>query len=529
MTRAAPNGIGRGALLAAAVAVALTAMPGTADAVLSGTNGRILFSSGRDGSDAAAKLYMRPTIGSVGAGTAEPIPTATGDGQHRHPTWSPDRTKIVYARGDNATANYDIFVLDLTQPGATPENITNSNAVTDDRPAWSPDGTQIAFESENADASGQLNIKIYDVGTGQTANLTPITAGTYEHKPAWTPDSQTLYYTTGDPNGTDTMNIVKQPAAGGAASNVLADPTANEFQPSISPDGTQMCFTRGTGAGFNSTARVRVALANGGGQMELPGNSGVAGYNCTWSPDGTKVAYVQGTFSSGDLYMENSDLSIGLLSLETTSMRFDGNPDWAPDGRPACEDKTIETRVDRPVSVPLDCEDTGPAYERTDVRASVLSGAGPTNGSVSTTDPQLLPASVTYTPNAGFTGTDSFQVRSFDEVAFGDRDGTISIEVKPRNGFSFGKVKRNKRKGTARLPVKVPGAGDLRLAKSKTVSGDRKRVSSEGSVKLKVRPRGRTKKKLARKGAAKVEVKVTFAPEGGDPKTKRKRIKLRRR
>ena len=515
--------------------IATVAMPAVADAVLSGTNGRIVLSSGRGApNDQTAKLYLRPTIGSTGGGTAVPIPGATGAGQHRHPTWSPDRTMIAYAQGDNATANYDIFLLDLTDPAATPDNITDSDAVTDDRPAWSPDGTRIAFESENADASNQINIKIYDVGTGNTNNLTDTNAGTYEHKPAWTPDSQTLYYTTGNPNvGDNTMNIVQQPAAGGAPSNVLADPNSSELQPSISPDGTRMCFTRTTGAGFNATARVRVALANGGGQMELPGNAGVAGYNCTWSPDGTKIAYVQGTFSNGDLVMENSDLSLGLISLETTVGRFDGNPDWAPDARPRCDDITAQTTVDTPVSIPLSCPDTGPAYEQTAVRAFV--DGDPTNGTVPD-DVLDLPASITYTPNAGFTGTDSFVVRSFDQVAFGDRAGTVTVNVRapgggqqPVNDFSFGKVKKNKRKGTAKLTVNVPGAGRLELEGTNKVKGDEVRAGSAGSVKLTVKPKGNAKEKLADKGKAKVKARVTYTPDGGNPNTESKQVKLKRK
>jgi Tol biopolymer transport system component len=500
-----------------------------AQAVLSGTNGRIAFSSGRgEASDATAKLYMRPTIGSIGAGTAERITGANAAGQHRHPTWSPDRTMIAYAQGDNATANYDIYVLDLTQATAIPQNITNSNAVTDDRPAWSPDGTKIAFESENADASGQINVKIYDVADETTTDFTSTAAGTYEHKPAWTPDSQTLYYTVGDPQGTN-MDILRQPLAGGGPSIVLVDPTANEFQPSISPDGTKMCFTRGTGAGFNTTARVRVALANGGGQMELPGNAGIAGYNCTWSPDGTKIAYVQGTFSSGDLVMENSDLSLGLIPLESTSMRFDGNPDWAPDGNPRCEDVTVETPVNTPVEIPIPCADTGPEYEQTDVRAFVDADGKPANGTV-TEDIIDLPASITYTPNDRFIGTDSFTLRSFDQVAFGDRSGVVTVNVlAPPNDFSFGLLKKNKRKGTAKLSINVPGAGEIALAQTAKLKPDTERSAGAEGVVLDLKPRGKAKRKLKRKGSAKVLAQVTFTPDNGRPNTQEKRLKLKRR
>jgi dipeptidyl aminopeptidase/acylaminoacyl peptidase len=513
-------------LAAIALIAAMAGLTASAGAVLSGTNGRILFISGRGApNDATAKPYLRPTIGSVGGGIASPVATATGSGQHRHPTWSPDRTMIAYAQGDNATANYDIYILDLTNPAGTPQNITNSNAVTDDRPAWSPDGSTIAFESENADASGQINIKLYDVASQNATNFTSTAAGTYEHKPAWTPDSQTLFYVVGNPTGSN-MDIVRQSIAGGGPSNVLASPASNEFQPSVSPDGTHLCFTHDTGAGFNATARVRVSLLNGGGQTELPGNSGVPGYNCTWSPDGTKIAYVQGLFSAGDLVMENSDLSNGLIPLEQTVGRFDGNPDWAPDGRPQCEDETVKTDFNKPVKIPMLCRDTGPAYEQTPVRAFATSDAGPTNGTV-TTDVLELPAKVTYTPNPGFAGSDSFQVSSFDEVAFGDRKGTVKVKVRPDNMFSFSKVKKNVKKGSAKLSVKVPGPGELEVAKSNKLKRTSKRASSKGSVKLKIASRGKGKKKLKEKGGLKVRADVSYRPDGGSSRTKTKKLTLK--
>jgi Tol biopolymer transport system component len=516
----------------------LAAIPAGAHAVLSGANGRIVMVSGRDGGDASANVYLRTILSSTGGGsTGEAVASAAG--QHRHPTWSPDRTMIAYARGD-ASCNpgkCDIFVLDLTRPGASPENITQTQNVNEDRPAWSPDGTRIAYESEVSAGSGQTDILIDELPAGTPTNLTD-TAGAFEGKPAWTPDSETIFYHRGDPAVAGAMDILRRQAdGGGAASDVAAAPGISEMQPSISPDGTEMCFTRGDFTNTGATD-VIVSLANGGGQTPLALNAaGVADYNCTWSPDGTKIAWVQGAFTTGDLVMANSDNSGGFIALETTTGAFDGNPDWAPDGKSRCQDLEVAATVDTPVTIPIACEDTGPAYERTQVRAFVPAEAEPANGTVPD-DVFTLPADTTYTPNAGFAGTDSFRFRSFDMISFGDRDGTITVRVDPPgegppdgviNDFTFGKVKKNKKRGTAKLTVIVPNPGEIELEKSKKIKGDDELAEAEGREKLKVRPKRKTKERLADKGAARVNARVTYTPEGGDPNTKTKRVKLKQK
>jgi hypothetical protein len=99
----------------------------------------------------------------------------------------------------------------------------------------------------------------------------------------------------------------------------------------------------------------------------------------------------------------------------------------------------------------------------------------------------------------------------------------------PSNEFSFGKVKKNKKKGTAKLTVNVPGPGELELAKTKKVKADEERVDAEGSEKLLVKSKGKGRKKLRKKGKAKVVAEVTYTPDGGDPNTQSKRIKLKRK
>jgi Tol biopolymer transport system component len=427
-----------GLAIAALCLAATAALPPAAGAVLSGTNGRIVFTSGRDpATNATGQLYLRPTFSGVGGPGGASLITPVSTTQRRHPTWSPDRTMIAFAQGDSATFNFDIFVLDLTDPNATPQNITNSNNVTDDRPAWSPDGTRIAYESEVTDGSNQSDILVDTApfGSGTNLNLTN-SAGVIDWKPAWSPDSQTLYYSVGNinlaPNGnTNDIKIFQEPADNsGSATELTHISGAHTFQPSISPDGTKICYTSSTAAGNSTSASVFVAPLNDPvNSFTALAASGLGDYNCTWSPDGQFIAYVEG-FSGGDVLMERSDnSSVSPFFLETTVGRFDGNPDWAPDGRPQCQDVTVTTRVNTPVSIPIPCADTGPAYERTSVKALVLNGSGPTQGSVSTTALVPLPASITYTPNTGFLGTDSFKLRSNDEVAFGNRDGTVTVRV----------------------------------------------------------------------------------------------------
>jgi hypothetical protein len=425
----------------AALLLAVLVIPGTADAVLGGTNGRILFTSGRDsadGVDGQAKLFLRTTVGSFAAGDVGPAVTSTPGVQHRHATWSPDRTKIVYGRGTPgafATEDFDIYIQDLTSPGSIPVPITTpGDSITADHPYWSPDGTRIAFDNEVTNGSGQRDISIYDISNGQTTNLTN-TPAIIEQDPAWTPDSTELYYQTGDPGGVGTVDVVKRPAAGGAQVNIAAAPGITEMQPSVSPDGNNLCFVRGSG--FNDTDDVIVSLTNGGGQTILTDDvegQTKADYNCTWSPNGTQILFSRGTFTNGRLVMLKADGS-DLFPIEITddAMNFDGNADWAPDGSPVCDDVEVSTEINQPVEIEMTCRDTGPEYEKTNVQTTV--SEPPTSGTLGDTvdgaEGTTVTDTVTYTPNAGFTGTDTYEFNSFDFRGFGQVRATATIEVKP--------------------------------------------------------------------------------------------------
>ena len=100
--------------------------------------------------------------------------------------------------------------------------------------------------------------------------------------------------------------------------------------------------------------------------------------------------------------------------------------------------------------------------------------------------------------------------------------------VVPSNSFKFGKVKLNKRKGTAKLQVKLPDAGVIVLS-GKQIKTAKRGVLSAGTVSLTVTPTGKLAHKLKLTGKVKVTAKATFTPTGGSAKTETKPLKLIRR
>ena len=121
------------------------------------------------------------------------------------------------------------------------------------------------------------------------------------------------------------------------------------------------------------------------------------------------------------------------------------------------------------------------------------------------------------TPNAkGGNGTD---IGAVELPSFGP----------PPNKFSFGKLKPNKKKGTATLQVKVPAAGKVELLGSKTAKATKKTIADKGTVVLTIKAKGKALKQLKKKGKTRLSVKVKYSPTGGNPKTQSESVVLIKR
>lgn len=144
--------------------------------------------------------------------------------------------------------------------------------------------------------------------------------------------------------------------------------------------------------------------------------------------------------------------------------------------------------------------------------------SGATNPSFTTTEPGSYTCEVTASNQAG----DGSQA-------------SAAHDVTPSNEFRLGRLKRNKRKGTATLTVRVPGPGELVLAKRKNIKPAKLQPAAADKLRLTIRPRGQAQRKLSHAGKMKpkktrrLTARLTYTPTGGTPRQKSKKLKLIRR
>ncbi|HET9198837.1 MAG TPA: Ig-like domain-containing protein [Solirubrobacterales bacterium] len=393
------------------VFVLLGALPAAASATfIPGPNGKLTFASGRgnsevpspaDGDDSKAKIW----VSDYPFGTPVQVTTLPANTQHRHPNWSPDHTRIVYAAGVAFSGTYALWIVDL-RDGSQEQFVPAAEK--QDRPSWSPDGETIAYGS-----LGDLWVK--GVAPGSTAvNLTE-TAGVTEERPVWSPDGNTLYYNRGAAGDRDLYKL--SPVSPGSSQIPIEIGATDDWQPALSPDGDTLCFLRGA---QSDAADLYTIGVDGGTAQPFSTTGGLGDLNCVWSPDGTKILYTLGAFAAGDLITRNvNGTSPSLLSGMNVAKHFEGNADWATNFRPTCESKSAAIPVNGFTAIELDCTDPDSGAGKEAPHAEDIGDpflevvSQPAHGTLS----GLSDRRVIYTPNKDFKGTDSFTYTGSDSVS----------------------------------------------------------------------------------------------------------------
>jgi Tol biopolymer transport system component len=323
--------------LAAAAGMAWLGVVGvgaSAQAVVPGANGRILFTRAICFSDARRcwEIVAADSNDSHETLIAGPYRRKVWD-DHFIANWSPDgKTVIFMAKLGRKQAIWEVNA-DGTGLHAiwTPPN---DGSGIDDGPAFTPDGRYIIFTRccphpsgyglwrINADGS-HLRIVTREVAGGPNVDRPS------DNLPQVSPDGKRIAYhrnvvTCSDPG--DCGNRIVTVNIHGGNSVQLTDPSINAQIPNWSPDSKRIVFEMFPPDGG---AEVGIVNADGTGFRQLTfGNEETFSFAPSFSPDGTKIIFSRAPSTDGvDLFTMNPDGSGVTEVTRTASIEL--WPQWA--------------------------------------------------------------------------------------------------------------------------------------------------------------------------------------------------------
>jgi VCBS repeat-containing protein len=286
--------------------------------------------------------------------------------------WSPDGSKIAF--DTNRDGNNEIYVMNADGTGLV--RMTN-NSADDSQAAWSPDGSKITFMSNR---SGTYEIWVMNASDGSgLTQLTNVGGSTVSGQPVWSPDGSKIAFTSDRAGGSGFEIYVMD--ANGANVTRLTSASGDDSEPVWSPDGSKIAFY----SNRDGNTEIYVMNADGMGQTRLTSNGGID-RSPVWSLDGSKIAFISNRSGTNQIYiMDANGSNQTAVTSVPSAVTF---PDWSPDGQ-----KLLFTY----------------------------------NNEIQTANVNFDGAFI-YTPNAGYTGSDSFTYTIIDGNGH-TSVATVSINV----------------------------------------------------------------------------------------------------
>jgi TolB protein len=205
------------------------------------------------------------------------------------PAWSPDRSRIVFAR---LAGRFD-GLFTIRPDGTHARRIRHTGA--GDDPSWAPDGRRIAFVVQRPDLKSAV-FTIRPDGT-RRRRLTSYSLDVFNAD--WSPDSRSIVY--------ESRKAIKLMRANGRGKRVLI---RHGSAPSWSPDGERIAFSREVQKDGVAVTDVFTVQVDGTDVRDLTATRPAVvcdpAADCArldsvpaWSPDGAQIAFDEFTVAHG--------------------------------------------------------------------------------------------------------------------------------------------------------------------------------------------------------------------------------------
>jgi dipeptidyl aminopeptidase/acylaminoacyl peptidase len=286
------------------------------------------------------------------------------------PRWSPDGRYLSFVSGRYESKGGQVWLLD--RAGGEAVRLTEFKGGVADH-EWSPDGTRLAILSHDPDpedakpdslksknpkplvidryhfkedGDGYLDrrrdhIYIIDVASKKVVQVT--TGDFDESSPRWSPDGKRLAFVSSrgaDPDRENNSDLFVIDAAAGATARQLTTWTGPDRSPVWSPDGTQIAYLQGSEPQISAYNQEQLAvIASTGGTPRLLTTALDRDVSDpTWTPDGKSITVL--VPDDRVVYVASVSLADGQITKTLEGRRVVTGIDVAPGGRTVARSAT---------------------------------------------------------------------------------------------------------------------------------------------------------------------------------------------
>jgi Tol biopolymer transport system component len=280
------------------ITIAVGLLPATAHAQFPGENGVIAFGRLTSSGDG---------IATIEAPGDDPALLTESRGFDRHPSYSPDGSRIAFIRDTN------VWVMGAD--GSEQQRLTRGRAL-EGCPRWAPDGSTIVY-----DRGGDL--WTVDADAPDPERIARTRAD--EYCPSWSPDGSTIAFVLEGP-GRLRFDIALMAPDGSDRRRVTAD-RRTQFAPDWSPDGLSIVYNHYDRFDVASIVTIE---PDGSDRTTVFDGEPCGAFDPVFSPDGLQVAFVQGIDCGGPGDIWVVDAEGGDPTRATRGRAYDTSPGWQP-------------------------------------------------------------------------------------------------------------------------------------------------------------------------------------------------------